>query len=178
MMQAMLNKISGQVLREDFDYNMGADSYFIKVCDNVGVKMFSSQLMRDRNHARFVEYNQIAPKVGAKFETKYNNRIMYGFFVEVVEVCNTMCAAQQSQTNQELHRCISVYGYKTRCMNDLHSGNIGRTFDGRSVVLDFSRFIDSDGFCYVNLAGYGQARINRYWKRIHVYEDKGIWELV
>lgn len=177
-MQAILNEISGQVLREDFDYNLGADSYFIQVCDGVGVKMFVSKLMRDRNHARFVEYEKIAPKVGAKFETMYNDRMMYGFFVEVVEVCDNMCETEQDQVYRELQSHVSVYGYDTCRMNDLHNGNIGRTFDGRAIVLDFSRFIDEDGFAYVNLQDFGQAKINNYWKKIHVYEDSGTWELM
>ena len=178
-MQSMLNEISGKAFREFFsDYNLGADSYFIEVCDGVGIKMFVSKLMRDRNHARFVEYEKIAPKVGAKFETIYRGQAMYGFFVEVVEVCDNMCETEQDQIYRELRSHASAYGYETWRMNDMHNGNIGRTFDGRSVVLDFSRFIDTDGFCYVNLQGFGQANVNHCWKKIHVYEDSGIWELV
>ena len=149
----------------------GCDSYFVKIDENVGTKLFMSELMRNRNFDRHKEFAPIAPKVGGKVDCKFNGRKMWGFTVEVCHVRGEISRDDWSKGQQDVWNWIDQSGLKNR-VHDLHDGNVGRTKDGRPVVIDFSRFEDEDGFRYQSLQGIAYANINGRIQKIDIDEWK------
>ena len=129
---------------------LGEDSFFYRLDDIWGIKFFISSLMRDRNYERHLKYEGIAPAVGPKVEADLSHGYMYGFLVELCDTEDSLTPDELSEIEKELRRWFSINNYRP---HDLREGNIGRTFEGKSVVVDFSRFCDSDGFRYQNLSG-------------------------
>lgn len=172
-MQALLQYVMNEASE---DHCCGADSYFFKLTEDVGVKLFMSPLMRDRNYERMQRWSDIAPKVGQKFKVKFYDITMYGYMVEVVNTYQDIrrksenyseFSKQWNQINNTIQTWLSASGQR-EFFNDLHSGNIGMTQDGRAVVLDFSRCVDPDGFVYHNLDDIAYANRNGRWERVAI----------
>jgi hypothetical protein len=158
----------------DTDPICGSDSFFYRLDDEWGIKFFMSPLMRDRNYERHLKYSEVAPEVGPKVEADLDHGYMYGFLVEICETEHDLCCDDMSEIGDYLWGWFSAHNYSPR---DLHEGNVGRTMDGRDVVIDFSRFSDSDGFTYHNLSGRVEACINGQWHRARLNEDETEWEI-
>lgn len=159
----------------------GCDSYFVKIDDNVGVKLFRSKLMRDRNYDRHIKYAIIAPKVGGKFAINFKGKKMWGFYVEVVLTYNELVRDNDDPKKTQRWRKIEQDIWQKQSMHfrndqfiDLHLENFGQTKDGRSVIIDFSRFQDDDGFVYHSLknAAYAICPRDGYHKQITIKGDE------
>lgn len=176
-MQGLMNKVVEQLMR-DTPYNNGADSYFVEITSEVGAKLFMSPLMRDRNYDRFVKYAEVAPKVGRKFEIQYEGRQMWGFLVEMVEVEHAPLDGEQlREIRLNLSDIACRRGWNGH-FADMHPGNVGRRKRTHEpLIIDFSRFIDDDGFCYHSLSGWIEARINGDWHRIELTKNGTAWRL-
>lgn len=142
------------------DSKSGADSYFIQIDDWFGIKLFKTAFTRDRNYDRHVEFAEIAPKVGNKITAKLEGKKWYGFIVELVNVfeCDgVLTCSDMRGITCDIYDYIETNSLQDRVF-DLHYGNLGRTKDGRSVVIDFSRCIDKDGFWYQDRSGYARCK--------------------
>jgi hypothetical protein len=174
-MQKLMNKIMERFLRDTPCAN-GCDSFFMEITSEIGAKLFASPLMRDRNYDRFVQYAIIAPKVGRKFEVKFNGHTMWGFLVEMVLTeGNPLEYHETRKIRMELADIAVRHGWKDN-MRDLHGGNVGRRKGtNEPLVIDFSRFVDPDGFCYHSLAGNIEANLAGRWFRIQLCENGTKW---
>lgn len=158
----MIDRITEQFVSEQYfndQYLSGADSLFFKFTDTVGIKLFVSELMRNRQYDRHIRYKEIAPKVGQKIKVRLEGKIWWGFMVEIVTVGDDLDHDTNTDIVEKVKSHIESMG-EIDYANDLHYGNIGLTWNGREVVIDFSRFIDRDGFWFHDRRGYVKYTYN------------------
>ena len=171
----MKNAVMTHVVKIADNHNSGADSYFVKLDENVAIKLFMSPLMRDRNFDRHKEFAPVAPKVGGKMDCKFGGVQMYGFTVEICEVYGEIDDCKWESGRQKIHDWIKSNGMTLR-VSDLHCYNLGRTKDGRPVIIDFSRFRDEDGFMYHNLKNDAYGYIDGRTTKIKLTKGGTAWK--
>lgn len=162
----MQNKAVGilvQVARDSKSTRHGCDAEFAAITDDVGIKWFSRKKMCERNYQRqaLLAEHGLAPKIGQRITFETHGETYYGFFTEIVETIEQRYDLPEKwntfedftdEDQDELNAEISELRWKAEQLGmdveDLHYGNIGWNKSGRMVIIDVSRFMDKDGYCY------------------------------
>ena len=157
-MQSTGLRVLVKAARDSGDEQYGADARFLKITEDVGLKYFATRKMRDRNYERqsLLADCGLAPSIGGKVEFRFKRWRKYGFMTEVVETIQSRygCGLYglSTETKNEIDADIEDLWCRSLDVGldvaDLHYGNIGWNKSGDMVILDVSRFTDSDGFNY------------------------------
>lgn len=155
-LQNVINTVINILIERPYDLDGGSVARWYKVNESVGVKMYRNKELRDTTYAlqRIFGHFGIAPKLGQKFEFKYERfdgiRTMYGYVSEAVTPMRELNSEaeerdfdeaiiewykERDSERQKLKDIMCKHGLRH---GDLHEDNWGITNDGRYVVLDFT----------------------------------------
>lgn len=128
-------------------FKNGAYCIFIQLDDRVGIKLYLNLFRRNYNYdaqLRAAKEN-LGPEVYGKIDkVKYNGKIFYGYYSELVEVINWKIKTSKeksafygkySKKIEELRDSIEKTGFN---FSDLHGGNLGIK-NGKLIVIDFDK---------------------------------------
>jgi hypothetical protein len=120
-------------------WNAGSFKVFVKLNSKLGIKLTNSEIVRDQNYARQESASKVGlgPDVYGTFEIVVNEKTLYGYYTEVVEIYGNKDENIEmfSRSNLDDLKRNLLYETGFDCF-DIRPYNAG-VKNGRLVCIDF-----------------------------------------
>jgi len=127
-------------------FSTGIHAYYKRLSPNWGMKFYRTKERSEANYRVLSKAaaHGLAPRCGGKFSFKQMDIIYHGFIVERIQPaieCKDHLYLDHPEYRKEVNELDKALREIDICgdyQNDLHSGNVGYTKEGKLVAIDLS----------------------------------------